>query len=97
MQYTATSFSMPIRRILGFMFDIREQVDLTHPVNHAVFPERIRYRLRIRDRFWNMLYVPIVNSCFWLSRKVGKLQQGRIQVYLLYSFITLIVLLALLR
>ena len=32
MQYTATSFSMPIRRIFGFLFNIKEQVRITPPV-----------------------------------------------------------------
>src|SRR4030066_2022241 len=32
MQYTATSFSMPIRRIFGFLFLIREQVRITPPL-----------------------------------------------------------------
>jgi hypothetical protein len=30
---------------------------------------------------------------FWVSRKVGRLQQGRIQAYLIYSFVTVIILL----
>jgi hypothetical protein len=53
--------------------------------------------LRVRDRFWGWLYKPIIEVSFWLSRKVGRLQQGRIQAYLIYSFITIIVLLVFLR
>lgn len=94
MQYTATAFAMPIRRVLGFLFDIREQVDLVSPQNHPVMADHIRYRLRIRDRIWDWLYAPLADVAFWIARRVGKLQQGRIQIYLLYSFVTLIVLLA---
>jgi hydrogenase-4 component B len=93
MQYTATAFAMPIRRVLGFLFDIREQVELVSPQNHPVMADSLRYRLRIRDRFWGWFYAPLADSAFWVARLVGKLQQGRIQVYLLYSFVTLIVLL----
>jgi hypothetical protein len=93
MQYTATAFAMPIRRVLGFLFDIREQVELVTPQNHPVMAENLRYRLRIRDRFWGWFYAPLAEGAFWVARLVGKLQQGRIQVYLLYSFVTLIVLL----
>lgn len=93
MQYTATAFAMPIRRVLGFLFDIREQVELISPQNHPVMADHIRYRLRIRDRIWGWLYTPLADVSFWIARHVGKLQQGRIQVYLMYSFITLIVLL----
>jgi NADH:ubiquinone oxidoreductase subunit 5 (subunit L)/multisubunit Na+/H+ antiporter MnhA subunit len=93
MQYTATSFSMPIRRIFGFLFSIREEAQAVPPVRHPAYPERLQYRLRVRDRFWNWLYTPIADGAFFVSRKVGSLQQGRIQVYLIYSFVTIIVLL----
>ncbi len=93
MQYNAASFSMPIRRIFGFLFNIKEQVKLTPRGVHPAFPMRLNYYLRIRDRFWGWLYKPVVETSFRLSRRVGRLQQGRIQAYLIYSFITIIVLL----
>ncbi|MCX5716749.1 MAG: hydrogenase 4 subunit B [Nitrospirae bacterium] len=93
MQYNATSFSMPIRRIFGYLFDIKEQVDLSPQSAHSAFPKRLNYYLRVRDRVWGWLYKPIAEASFWLSRKVGMLQQGRIQTYLIYSFITIILLL----
>jgi formate hydrogenlyase subunit 3/multisubunit Na+/H+ antiporter MnhD subunit len=93
MQYNATSFAMPIRRIFGFLFHIREEAQAIHPVRHQAYPERLRYRLRVRDRFWYLLYEPIGEAAFFVARKVGNLQQGRIQMYLIYSFVTIIVLL----
>jgi formate hydrogenlyase subunit 3/multisubunit Na+/H+ antiporter MnhD subunit len=93
MQYNATSFSMPIRRIFGFFFNIRETSDAVPPLRHPAFPERLRYRLKVRDRFWTWLYEPIGEASFFLARRVGNLQKGRIQVYLIYSFVTIIVLL----
>jgi hydrogenase-4 component B len=93
MQYTATAFSMPLRRIFGFLFEVTEDVKASPPTAHAAFPERLQYHLRLRDRFWGWLYKPVIDSSFWVSRKVGMLQQGRIQVYLIYSFVTVIVLL----
>ncbi len=93
MQYTATSFSMPIRRIFGFLFHIREEAQAVEPVRHPAFPEKLHYRVRVRDRFRYWLYQPIEEAVYFISRKVGRLQQGRIQVYLIYSFVTIIVLL----
>jgi hypothetical protein len=93
MQYTATSFSMPIRRIFGFLFQIREESQAVQPVRHPAYPEKLNYRLRVRDRFWYWLYEPIGEAAFFAARKIGNLQQGRIQVYLIYSFVTIIVLL----
>jgi NADH:ubiquinone oxidoreductase subunit 5 (subunit L)/multisubunit Na+/H+ antiporter MnhA subunit len=93
MQYNATSFSMPIRRIFGFLFSIREESEAVQPVRHPAYPMKLRYRLRVRDRFWNWFYKPVGEAAFYVARKVGYLQQGRIQVYLIYSFVTIIVLL----
>jgi hydrogenase-4 component B len=93
MQYTGTSFSMPFRRIFGFLFHIREEVKQDPPGRHPAYPERIRYHLHLHDRLWDWLYEPVVEASFWVSRMVGRLQQGRIQVYLIYSFVTIIVLL----
>lgn len=93
MQYNATSFSMPIRRIFGFLFSITQRIRPVVLLGHSAFPKRLHYRLRIRDLFWNWIYKPIIDVSFWVSRKVGKLQQGRIQVYLIYSFVTILVLL----
>jgi NADH:ubiquinone oxidoreductase subunit 5 (subunit L)/multisubunit Na+/H+ antiporter MnhA subunit len=97
MQYNATSFSMPIRRIFGYLFRIKESVELAPQAGHKAFPKKIQYHLIIRDRFWGWLYRPVVEISFWVSRQAGKLQQGRVQAYLIYSFITIIVLLVFLR
>ncbi len=95
MQYSATAFSMPLRRIFGFLFIIRERVKLSPRGLYTAVPKRLNYYLRVRDRSWGWLYRPIVEFSFWVSRQVGRLQQGRIQAYLIYSFITIIVLLVL--
>ncbi|MBI5454345.1 MAG: hydrogenase 4 subunit B [Deltaproteobacteria bacterium] len=94
MQYNSTSFAMPLRRIFGFLFSIKETSRAQgNPNASPMFQERYVYTLKLRDRFWYMIYKPASDLSFWASRKVGRLQHGRIQIYLLYSFITLIVLL----
>lgn len=97
MQYNATSFAMPIRRIFGFLFNIKEQIRLAPQSAHPAFPVRLYYHLRVRDRLWGWIYKPIISVSFWLSRRVGNLQRGRIQTYLIYSFITIIILLVFVR
>lgn len=93
MQYNAVSFSMPFRRIFGFLFDIKEQTRQSGP---GAFPGNPQYYLRIRDRIWGLLYKPVINIVVFLSRKAGMIQNGRIHLYLIYSFVTIIVLLLLL-
>jgi hypothetical protein len=52
-----------------------------------------RYRVRIEDRIWRTLYRPIATATQWTADRVSRLQGGSLSIYLLYSFLTLIVLL----
>jgi len=90
MQDTAEGFGQPIRQIFEPFF--RMQRELPTP-----FDERPRYRVAVDDHFWHWLYLPLANLVLRLSRLAGRLQQGRIAVYLMYSFVTLIFVLVLLR
>jgi formate hydrogenlyase subunit 3/multisubunit Na+/H+ antiporter MnhD subunit len=97
MQYTGTAFGMPLRRIFGFLFGIRERITPVPHAGQSAYPSRILYSLRVRDRVWSLFYAPIAVASFAVARQVGRLQQGRIQSYLIYSFVTIIVLLVFLR
>ncbi len=91
MQYNSTSFAMPLRRIFGFLFIVRESVRTSRAQPGAA--PRIRYSLRIEDRLWYVFYKPFSDAAFYLAKQANRLQHGRVQIYLLYSFITLITLL----
>lgn len=94
MQYNSTSFAMPLRRIFGFLFMVKETVRLSvRPGASRAYPEKVVYHLKVRDRFWQILYRPVEEASFWFARKALRIQHGRIQIYLLYSFVTLIILL----
>ena len=59
------------------------------------FDRAPRYRVVVGDRFWRTIYL---RAAGWVQRaaeSIAWLQQGRIATYLLFSFITLLVLLAL--
>ena len=86
MQDTAEGMGQPVRRLFAPFFQTR--VDLPAPADATP-----RYRVMVADRFWAQLYVPLADAVLWLARQIGRIQQGRIAVYLLYSFITLLVLL----
>jgi NADH:ubiquinone oxidoreductase subunit 5 (subunit L)/multisubunit Na+/H+ antiporter MnhA subunit len=87
MQDTAEGFGQPIRHIFGPFFRIER--DLPTP-----FDTSPRYALRLGDRWWDWLYSPIARAVQESARLVGYLQQGRIALYLFYSFATLLALLA---
>ena len=87
MQDTAEGFGQPIRHIFVSFFAMERE--LPSPLDAAP-----RYRVTVTDRIWRGLYVPIEGIVQRLTNSVAWLQQGRISVYLTYSFITLLVLLA---
>ena len=53
-----------------------------------------KYRVTVTDRIWYALYEPLVGIVRRAAGSVAWLQQGRVTTYLLYSFITLLVLLS---
>lgn len=93
MEYTATSFAMPIRRIFRPAFDIREDVDERFHAAQPVQTESLRHQLRVQDRSWPRLYEPIARLVLAAARRVGVIQTGSIHTYLVYSFLTLLLLL----
>ncbi|MHB1290780.1 MAG: hydrogenase 4 subunit B [Sulfuricella sp.] len=90
MQDTAEGFGQPIRQIFELFFGITREVP-------SPFDKKPHYRGETRDLLWDWCYLPIARLTESLSALIGKLQHGRIHVYLLYSFVTLLALLAFIR
>jgi len=90
MQDTAEGFGQPIRQIFEQFFRIER-------VLPTPFDAEPRYFVKAEDHFWYWLYMPIARAAEWVARQVGRLQQGRIAVYLMYSFFTLLALLYFVR
>ena len=55
------------------------------------------YRETTEDRFWYWLYLPVARLVERVTALVTVLQRGRISVYLMYSFATLLLLLLFIR
>ena len=86
MEDTADGFGQPIRQIFAPVFLIHREIP------RADDPQPV-FKQSVQDRHWQSLYLPVARFTEFLSGHVGKLQQGRISIYLLYSFLTLIALL----
>ncbi len=86
MQYTATAFAQPMRRVFGMLFEIDE----SRPAFDDAAP---RYRLKLTDRAWGLLYLPVMQAVEAASRRVVRLQSGNVRVYLGWTLATLLVLL----
>lgn len=90
MQDTAEGFGQPIRQIFEPFFLMKRELP-------SPFDAQPRYRVEVEDHFWSWLYLPLVKVASRVARLVGLLQQGRIAVYLLYSFVTLVAILLVVR
>src|SRR5882757_481384 len=88
MQDTAEGFGQPIRQIFEPFFRMRR--DLPSP-----FDARPLYRVVVEDPVWHWVYRPVEILVDRIARLAGRVQQGRISIYLLYSFLTLVVMLML--
>jgi NADH:ubiquinone oxidoreductase subunit 5 (subunit L)/multisubunit Na+/H+ antiporter MnhA subunit len=87
MQDTAEGFGQPIRHVFGPFFRIERELP-------TPFDKQPRYSLTLGDRWWDWVYLPIARIVRESARVIGYLQQGRIALYLFYSFATLLTLLA---
>jgi hydrogenase-4 component B len=88
MQDTAEGFGQPIRHIFQPFFAMRRE--LPTPFDRAP-----HYQVTVDDQIWIRAYLPLARAVQRVAQSVAWLQQGRIATYLLYSFVTLIVLLGL--
>jgi formate hydrogenlyase subunit 3/multisubunit Na+/H+ antiporter MnhD subunit len=87
MQDTAEGFGQPIRHIFAGFFAMERE--LPSPLDTAP-----RYRVTVSDRIWRGLYLPLGGLVQRAADALAWLQQGRISAYLTYSFVTLVILLA---
>ena len=83
MQDTAEGFGQPIRHIFGTFFRMERNL----PSASDTVPQ---YRIYIEDRIWHGIYLPIARGVQKLADAIGVLQGGRLAIYLLYSFLTLL-------
>jgi NADH:ubiquinone oxidoreductase subunit 5 (subunit L)/multisubunit Na+/H+ antiporter MnhA subunit len=92
-QYTAGSFSQPIRRVFGtVVFRAREEVDLPAPGDSRA----ARLHVELRDLLWETLYLPAAALVGFAAEKLNRVQFMTIRGYLTLVFAALVVLLAIL-
>ena len=92
MEYTATGFSKPIRMIFKALFRPRREVQREYDYS-PYFAKTLRFESHIEEAFVTRLYRPLNHGILRFSRRMRGLQAGSIQAYLIYIFITLLLLL----
>ena len=86
MQDSSEGFGQPIRHLFGPVF--RMERELPSPAD-----AQPQYRVKVEERFWHALYLPLARLVQRVAERVTILQGGRLAIYLLYSFMTLLLLL----
>jgi hydrogenase-4 component B len=92
MEYTATGFSKPVRMIFKALFRPRSDVQREYDFS-PYFATNIRFESHIEEVFVEQLYRPLRIWILRASRRMRAVQAGNIHAYLLYIFVTLVLLL----
>jgi hydrogenase-4 component B len=92
MEYTATGFSKPIRMIFKALFRPRREVQREYDFS-PYFTKTLRFEAHVEEIFETRIYRPLNRWVLRFSRRMRALQAGSIQAYLIYIFITLVLLL----
>jgi len=90
MQYTASSFAQPLLEPLSRL--MRPSLRKRRP--KGIFPERASFSSHYDDPADRTIFDPAITLLERLAGALRPLQQGRLQVYLLYVLLTLVALIA---
>ncbi|MHB8057291.1 MAG: proton-conducting transporter transmembrane domain-containing protein [Desulfuromonadaceae bacterium] len=90
-QYSASSFAGMLTSLFAFV--LKQQ---RHPPEIAagIFPGRSRFSSHVPEAVLELVYIPALKRLYARFSGVRKLQSGILQQYVLYSLVTLVVLLA---
>lgn len=93
MQYSSTGFSKPLRIVFRAIYRPGRELQIEEgPSNY--FPKSMKYVVSTQPIFEKYLYQPIINLFTRFSKKVRMtIQTGSVHTYLIYIFVTIVVLL----
>jgi hydrogenase-4 component B len=89
MQYTASSFAGPL--VLLFRKFLRTKNQIHEP--QGLFPKQASFHSETPDIFRDYIYLPAITGIAWTASKLRRLQHGRMQLYVLYIALTVLILL----
>lgn len=92
MQYTATSFSQPLRRIFAGVLRPDEHIHIERPA-HKLLTRRVRHTVHVGDPAIRHLYQPLGRWTLSLAKRVQHEHQRGIHAWLAWTFATVFFLL----
>ena len=96
MQYTATAFAEPLRRVFVALYRPTEDLSIDFHPESRYFIHSIEYRTRILPWFERYLYEPVIGRAKAWARRARAVQSGSLHTYLTYLVTALVALLGLL-
>jgi hydrogenase-4 component B len=90
MEYTATAFSQPFKRIFSVLYRPVKQLDIEFHAQSRFFVRTIRYENPPRPIIENWLYVPLLTGARQAARLAQRIQSGSANLYLAYIFAALL-------
>ncbi|MDH2907949.1 MAG: hydrogenase 4 subunit B [Candidatus Nitrosotalea sp.] len=97
MEYTGTSLSQPIRVVFKTLFRSHTQIQREFFGDHKYILRTLKVESFTKNIFEEKLYLPIMSSSIFIFDKIRKIQTGKINAYLLYIMITIVLLLLFVR
>jgi hydrogenase-4 component B len=98
MEYTATSLSQPIRSVFKALYKPQYHVQKDFHFNsNQYLPKSIKVESATRDVFEERLYSPTVHAAIGILDRIRRIQTGKVNAYILYIMITLLILLVIVR
>jgi hydrogenase-4 component B len=95
MEYTATAFANPFKRVFDFFYRPVRQLDVEVHPESRLFVRRIAYENPTRFLFEDWLYRPALDALHRGARRLRAIQSGSANAYLLYILAALLALLVL--
>jgi len=90
MQYTASSFAEMLVHFFRGVLRPRAH----HPTVHGPFPKEARFSSHVPEAVLELVYIPLLQRLYDKTAPIRRMQNGQLHLYILYTFIILILLLA---
>ena len=95
MEYTATGFVQPIKRVFSTIYQPTVKLETEFLAESRYFAKRRHFEFHIEPIFEKYLYDPLVAFFGTMADRLKVIQGGNLHLYLTYIFVTLIALLLL--
>lgn len=95
MEYNATSFAGPYKRIFDFVYRPRRRLEVDYHPDSRFFVRRMAYENLPRGLAEEWLYAPVARALQHATARVRAIQSGSANLYLIYVLAALLVLLVL--